>query len=175
MVASAHQVTACMPSPSMTQGFGKKTWTKTKAAMLCGVIWIVAIQVGSDIRCHWIPLPLRWRLLQCTPSCSFCGRVLCCALLMSMSPVSLVPSLLYPLCRCGRTTRGSLASASSPVSSMPVARASSPRYASVRPPLVFGGRSSRVFVCPMMTDLFCSPWCTSRLRDRLQVKWPPRV
>ena len=78
-----------------------------------------------------------------------------------------------PLCRCDRTTRGSLASASSPVSSMPMARASSPRY--VRPPLVFGGRSSRVFVCPVMTDLFCSPWCTSRLRDRLQVKWPPRV
>ena len=47
--------------------------------MLCGVTSIVAISaVGSDNRLHSIPLPLQWRLLLCTPSCSFVISVVHC-------------------------------------------------------------------------------------------------
>ena len=153
-----------MPSPSMTQRFGKRTRTKTKAATLCGVICVVAFPCSSDIRCHSIPLPLRWRLLPCAPSCSFCGRVLCPLCLFDVH----VPRLSCTLC-VDVAGRRAVAWRRRPLRCPPCQWPVRPR------PGMSGGRMSRVFVCPVMTDVFCSPWCTSRLRDRLQVKWPPRV
>ena len=92
MVASAHQDTTCVPSPNMPRVSGTRTRIKTKVATLCGVICIAAMQVDSEL--HQIPLPLRWRLLPCAPSCSFCGRVLCPLCLFDVH----VPRLSCTLC-----------------------------------------------------------------------------
>ena len=156
------QVQVC--PESLAQGQGKR-----RRRQCCVASYALSLfkSAANSIRFRFLSCGV---FSKCAPSCSVV--VVLCALCFVDVHVS---RLSCTLCvdACGRPTRGSLASASSPVSSMPMARASSPRY--VRPPLVFGGRSSRVFVCPVMTDLFFSPWCTSRLRDRLQVKWPPRV
>jgi hypothetical protein len=77
--------------------------------MLCGVTWIVAI-LGSEIQHPSILL--RWRLLLCTPSGSFAVVFLC----------SWCVIISVPLCV---DAAGSLASVSSPVSSMAHASASS--------------------------------------------------